>query len=167
MSKYINSFLPQKNTAVVDDIGNLIEPDKVPFKFDTIGWKVLISMILLVSIFLIIRSIKKYIQNTYRRNALRELCDFDISKNNQQNELVVNFANTLLKKTAILVYGRPTVANLHGAQWTQFLDSKTKHINFKEIENLFSNASYMSENIAYEDRVKIVNLTKKWIQTHA
>ena len=78
-----------------------------------------------------------------------------------------SFLLLLLKKTSILIYGRAQTANLHGEKWADFLDSKTEKTNFQYASYIFSKASYMTKEIPNDERDLIINLTKKWIQTHA
>lgn len=161
----LNSFLPQEKVKVLDDIGEILEPENVSFSFDTIGWKYLFALFFFTIITSSILFIKNYIKNTYRRKALKELNKLKATK--QTNSAIVNNANLLLKKITIQIYGRNETANLYGKEWVIFLDSKTKNIDNRNIEKIFSKASYMSEELNLEERNTVVAFTKKWIETHA
>ena len=160
-------FIQQSNEVKITDLGTILEPQAVPFTFDTIGWKLLFSSLIVAASIVSIRFIIHYLKNTYRRTALQELARFIKEKKEIENSTVVNYANMLLKKMAISIYGRSTTAHLYDKEWLSFLDSKTKETNFTEVQGVFSKASYLRDEITIDERNRIVTLTQKWIQTHA
>ncbi|MEI6865920.1 DUF4381 domain-containing protein [Flavicella sp.] len=152
---------------LTEDLGPLIEPDAVPFSFDAIGWKFCVSIILISILVLLVLQVVKYRKNSYRREVIKKLNNFDRLESFLKNNEVVNFSNYLLKRTAIQVYGREKVASLYGLEWLNFLDSKSKYTTFYTCVLVFDKSSYGTGEIDKKERAKIVDLTVKWINTHA
>ena len=159
-------FLQQEESnEVAIDLQPLYEPDPVPFSFETIGWKVLLVLLLIGVLFVVIKQYKLYKKNAYRREALQQLNNFSIQKN--ENFETINNINILLKKVAIIAFGREEVATLTGNNWLLFLESKSKNTPFINFESVFKNAIYKNENTEEVKLNDLVIITKKWIKTHA
>ncbi|MCK5857268.1 MAG: DUF4381 domain-containing protein [Bacteroidales bacterium] len=164
--KYILFILPAvlhaqvDTTSIVPNLGALIEPEAIPFTFNTIGWKVLFTVVSIVIIVLFIIWLKTYIKNKFRREAIRNINNIT-SKNNPVKEIFVN-----LKIVAIKSFGRQNVANLSGEEWLIFLNSKAKNIDFLLFEHEINQAIYKDKNIDNDKLKQLIAISIKWINTY-
>ena len=69
-----NEPFVQGLTLKQDVMGGILEPEPLPFSFDTLGWKILGALILIGLCIILIRQIKRYQKNTYRREATQMWC---------------------------------------------------------------------------------------------
>ncbi len=139
------------------NLQNIYEPEAVQFSFDTIGWKIMAVILLLIVLTITFFVIKKYIKNKYRREAISRLTQTQ----SIQDILVI------VKQVCMQTYGRQTTADLHGNQWFSFLDSKVKSSLFIPLEKEVLNALYQQKEISLEVKNQLLSNSKKWIKTHA
>lgn len=157
-------FLSLQKEDLAKNLGPLLEPDPVVFSLDTIGWKISVLLLTIISVSLSVYRLIEYKKNKYRRKAIGDLMG---KVSVLENENLIVYANSILKRMAIEVYGRKQVANLYGRSWTQYLDSKTKEVAFDKYYMTIQNATHNLEVVNNIDCNHIITLTKKWIQTHA
>lgn len=141
----------------IPDLGPLYEPEAVRFTFQSPGWYILGAVLLLLAAFSIYRGLRNYMKNAYRREALKDLED----AGSLQATLVV------LKRVAIKVFGRENVAALHGKAWLEYLEEKGKETHFLKYSSPIYAALYKGEDLKESQLREIVDLSKKWILTHA
>ena len=164
--KYILLILPTLLKAQVDsttfapNLGSLIEPDAIPFTFNTIGWKVLFTVISIILIVSFIIWLKTYIKNKFRRKAVKNISNITSLKN-PVKEIFIN-----LKIVAIKSFGRKNVAKLSGTEWLLFLNSKAKNIDFLLFEQEINQAIYKDENIDNDKLEQLITISIKWIKTY-
>ena len=164
--KYILLMLPTLlniqvgTTAFAPNLGPLIEPDAIPFTFDTLGWKVLFIVVLIVIVVSFVLWLNKYNKNKFRREAIRNIQNI-LDTNNPVKEIFVN-----LKIVAIKSFGRKNVANLFGKEWLVFLNSKAKNIDFLLYEQEINQAIYKDKNIDNDKLKQLITLSIKWIKTY-
>ena len=100
-----------------------------------------------------------YFKNKYRRMAIYDLL-LRIESPNLENYHKVNYANLILKKVAIQVYGREKVAKMFGEQWLQYLDSKCEKSELSELKIVFENSSYNLKQISDSEFDLVLERTK-------
>lgn len=147
------------------DLGQLMEPDPLSFSFNTIGWKVLAILLVLVLIFVTYRRIKRYRKNAYRRDALKKIEILEL-ENIAEDKKVLGL-QVVLKQVAIIAYGREQVAALYGQNWLSFLDSKISENGFVDNSELFQDVMYADKPIDQSSQQKIFKLSKTWIHAHS
>ncbi|MFV0507330.1 MAG: DUF4381 domain-containing protein [Bacteroidales bacterium] len=135
----------------------LYEPSVVKFTFESVGWRILAVLCLIITLLVAFISIRRYVQNSYRRKALSIL-------NNESSAIDIF---VLLKQLAIQVYGRQTAGSLYGKEWLIFLDKTGVGVSFVEREADFLNAVYNTDAIDISTRADLLTNAKKWIKTHA
>lgn len=150
----------------IEDLGPLLEPNAVSFSFDTLGWKVSLVCVIAVMLSIVFFQMRLYFKNKYRRMAIYDLL-LRIESPNLENYHKVNYANLILKKVAIQVYGREKVAKMFGEQWLQYLDSKCEKSELSELKIVFENSSYNLKQISDSEFDLVLERTKKWIHQHA
>ncbi|WP_066220878.1 DUF4381 domain-containing protein [Formosa haliotis] len=167
--KLYNLIVLQDATTASDlAMGDIIEPAPVPFTFDTIGWKIVFALMILLLVFIGYKIYKHYKKKQYLREAIAQ-----IQVLQHQTDLdAVSFINAVmfqLKQTALQTFGRQQVAGLHGADWLQFLDDKVQGSNYKGDEALILAAVYKHEvsDSASFNRELFSNKSINWIRKHA
>jgi hypothetical protein len=97
----------------LDRLHEVIVPQPVPWWPPAPGWIVIGCLLALILVYWLIRSVRQWQSNCYRREAL-ELLE---NAHSSGAELA-----TLVKRVALSVYPRTRVASLTGEQWLAFLD---------------------------------------------
>ena len=149
------------------DLGPLYEPDALRFSFETPGWYLLGGLLSLLAVLLFFKWLKRYRKNAYRREALRNLRIIEDKFYNQKDVLCLNDVLVLLKLVAIKAFGRQQVAQLHGKDWLEFLESKGKNTPFTHYKQHIVNTLYDTIEVDVKEKKALMELSKKWIKTHA
>ena len=145
----------------VSEFGELYEPQPVVFTFETLGWKLLVGLVVLLLIIACVLWVRKRIKNKYRREALREIQNLP-----HEHESVLQILVTL-KRVAIMVFGRQRVAALNGHDWLHFLDKTGKEVMFQKYEAVILNSVYTHQAPNNDEIKEVFNNATKWIKTHA
>jgi hypothetical protein len=150
------------------ELGALLEASPVPFSMDTMGWKILFVILLLLTLGLVYRYYKFYKKNAYRRTAVFNIKQ--IAKTHHNNDVsLISEIMFQLKQTALQTYNRTEVASLRGLEWLRFLDKKGKTTHFSKDEIIITQALYNNQLDAksqFRSNV-FVQSSIKWIKTHA
>lgn len=149
------------------DLGPIYEPDGVRFTMETWGWYLLGIAVLLVAIFQFFRWFRLYRKNHYRRAALKRIARIE---EDYQNKTAVNPLLEILatiKLVAMEAYGRQVVAQLYGGPWIEFLESKGKNTPFSHYKEHIEEVLYTKAAVNLRDTRVLIELSKKWISTHA
>jgi len=147
--------------------GSLIEPEPIRFSFDTPGWYLLGGIIFILSCLLLLRMIKNYRKNAYRRDAIEKLDQIENVSPEGVNYITLNHVFALLKIVAFEAYGRQEVAGMHGNEWLTFLESKAANVSFNKYQEDIYRAVYKEEKVPETVVTELISESKKWIQTHA
>ena len=161
----IVSFFQQDENSEPALVGDILEPDPLPFTFETIGWKIVGAVLLIGAIVLFYKWLKLYQKNKYRREAIQKIQL--IENQNSESQYKVNQLNIILKQVAIITFGREQVAQLYGNDWYAFLDSKNKKSGFAKYSANFSDAIYRDKEVDETILNSIYKLTKTWINEHS
>lgn len=139
----------------------LMEPTPVEFTFETIGWTILLWVVILTILAIIMGSIISYRKNKYKRAALKVLGGLSTNTLEINQQIAAQ-----LKLVAIQSYGRETVAHLSGTDWTAFLQSTSKHTAFQNLDTFLQECLYQNKFDAEKSK-QFLTYSKKWIKTHA
>jgi len=159
------SFFQQDENSDPALVGDILEPDPLPFTFETIGWKIVGAVLLIVVIVLFYKWLKLYQKNKYRREAIQKLKLIEMQNAESQHKM--NQLNIILKQVAIITFGREQVAQLYGNDWFLFLDSKNKKSEFTKYSENFSDAIYSDKDVDETTFKSICKITKTWINEHS
>jgi len=146
--------------------GTLIEPEPIAYSFNTPGWYVVFGLVICFVLFILLVQIRKYRKNKYRRVALSQVQI--LRAGNDQTKSILHI-NILLKKIAIMVFGRNRVASLHGTEWFDFLLSTTRKAEFVRQEHFenYSKALYNDDYLLEETEFnEWVSFASIWIKYH-
>ncbi|TNJ42512.1 DUF4381 domain-containing protein [Tamlana fucoidanivorans] len=146
----------------------IIEPDPITFTLETLGWKLIGVVLLVLVLFIVYNMFIRYKQRGYRRAAIQEIQS--ISKQDKQ-EVYPAIAKVmfLLKQTALRTYSKNEVASLSGRDWLALMDSKVKSSYFEQHEAVISNAVYQNKYNTESsfDIEEFIQTSIKWIKDHA
>ncbi|NCD71244.1 DUF4381 domain-containing protein [Mucilaginibacter agri] len=152
-----------------EQIGKLIEPQPVPFTFNTPGWYVLGALLLILLAGLILLLIKYYQLNRYRKHALLLLASTE-KKYTEVNafELLVYDANMLVKRIAMSRYGRQRVSGLRDGEWIGFINTTWHEKSFDSKDEVLINETiYQSgQSVSADDAQAFTNKVRRWIRKH-
>lgn len=148
------------SSRAIPELGNLYEPDPVSFSFETIGWKILLIVLILGIIIAALIWIRSYIKNKYRREALARLDQ--LQKPEHLSEVFV-----ILKYTAMITFGRERIGSLIGKEWLLFLDKTGKNSTFQKHSSLILQAIYTDQSPELSDFNLVKKQASHWIKSHA
>ncbi len=155
------------NHLSISELGPILEPDPVQFSFQTPGWYFLLAIIFLLVCFFIIKWFLHYRKNAYRREALKNLSLIETRFNAENDISCLTDVLVLLKLVGMQSFQREKVARLHGTEWLQFLEEKGKETPFQKYSETISAALYNAGEVEKNEVRQIMEITKKWIKTHA
>lgn len=149
------------------ELENIVEPEPIPFTFDTLGWKILFVLLTILCFYVLFRFYLKYKHNQYRRDAIAELNS--LINDSQLSEVAfISKSVFVLKRTALQSYPRKQVASLKGDSWLRFLDSQVSGVTFnkykQEVLDAIYRETFNSNNFNKND---FHQMSLKWIKHHA
>lgn len=146
----------------------IIEPSPIPFTMETIGWKFVFALLLIVILFSIYKYLKYYKSNAYRREAISQINLLNTNSNLSSSQLIES-TMFQLKKTAIQSYGRKKVAALYGKEWLLFLEESVQEVSFQPYYETIHKSLYNKnlEPTTSFNKNQFVNASVNWIKKHA
>lgn len=109
--------LPERfGNPMVRDFNEIVSAAEVDWMPQTIGWYVLALALGIVLLHRLLRALRQWLRNRYRREALRRLDTIA-----GQSALSLSAINALLKTTAMVAASREEVASLTGNAWLNWL----------------------------------------------
>jgi len=122
----------------------------------TIGWYVLFGLFCALALYFLVREARRWAQNRYRRDALREL-----------QSAPVNLLSEVLKRTAMVTWPRSHVASLTGQRWTEFLAESSKVQEFNSTPgNRIEDIALGDCRVTSEEERHLRQLASDWVRTH-
>jgi len=74
---------------LADDI---LEPEPLPFTFETLGWKILGVLLLIIAVVLFYKWFKNFRKNKYRREAIKKIQLIETENSNNQSKLTMSIS---------------------------------------------------------------------------
>src|SRR6202041_1256497 len=108
-SRQDRSSAEARVAAPLDNLHDFYQPPPPAWTPQTIGWYVVFAVIALLAMWMTIHTLRRWLANRYRREALRELALLQPEQ-----------FSTLLKRTALSAWPRDRVASLSGDTWLKF-----------------------------------------------
>ena len=157
--------------ASLQNLNDIVLPTTVGWWPLATGWYVLIGFVLIVTAWFSYRTLRRWINNGYRRAALREL---QILENriheHEERDASLRQLPVLLKRTALSVYPRSQVASLTGQDWFHFLNSTVKKPSFTEPSvSTLNTVSYSTGKLGSIDSqatTALLNACRSWLKHH-
>jgi hypothetical protein len=100
--------------GLIESLADPIPPPPVSLAPQTIGWAVAAALLVVLLAWCLWLWVRRRRANAYRRAALAELA----SAGDDPAAIA-----RILRRTALAVWPRESVANLYGAEWLRFLDA--------------------------------------------
>jgi len=122
----------------------------------TIGWYVLFAVLAALVLFLIVRGMRHWWKNRYRREALREIQSAPLAE-----------LSEILKRTALITWPRSRVASLTGKSWLDFLADSSGLRDFESAPgDRIEIAAISNTSSNSNDEQRLRQLASDWVKKH-
>jgi len=163
--------MKSQDPASLQNLNDIVMPATISWWPLATGWYVLIGLMLIACAWLSYRSVNRWINNRYRRAALRELQVLEerIQHSGERDESLRQVP-VLLKRTALSVYPRSQVASLSGKDWFHFLNSTVKKPSFTETTastlNTISYSTGELRDVDSQASTALLIASRSWLKHH-
>lgn len=145
---------PESLISLLDQLQDVPEPTPISLFPQTVGWLVLLGILLVISGWGAWRWYRTYQANAYRRAALAEIT----AAENDPATL-----ESILRRAAITAFGREQVAGVHGPAWVAFLRQALPKREFDEnLAATLAAAPYRPT----EPSADLTQFVQDWIRHH-
>lgn len=154
----------------LENLHDVVSAPPAPFWPPAPAWYWVLAALALGAAILLARSIVHMLHNRYRREALAELDRHEaaLSDAGTRASAIISIA-VLLKRAALSVYSRETVASLYGTQWLEFLDRTGRMQSFATGGAWLERVAYHPPEAAQLDEPtarKLAHMAREWIKRH-
>ncbi|WP_146745365.1 DUF4381 domain-containing protein [Dyella jiangningensis] len=152
----------------IADLKDIPLPPPVPYTPQTMGWWVLLALVLLVVLWIGALRLRRWWRNRYRRAAQKELAAIEHAMADpSQRQQALAAVPALVKRTVLTWAPRDTVAPLSGEAWLGYLDRTFAGERFtrgpgRHLQTL----AYGGADIASGDTDALMTLLHRWIDDH-
>jgi hypothetical protein len=159
------------NPASLQNLNDIVLPEAVGWWPLAVGWYFLFGFLLIIFAWFTYISVRRWINNRYRRAALQQLqlLAEDI-RSTDKRDTGLRQIPVLLKRTALSVYPRGQLASLTGKNWHDFLNSKVSKPSFPEATaDLLDVISYSSgdlSEVTTQDADDLLSASRHWLKHH-
>jgi hypothetical protein len=157
---------------VLEGLHDIVVPEAVAWTPQTVGWYVLLAVVLAIAARVVVVRRRRHIANRYRREALDVLAviESDVGTPELRTGALARLP-ALLKRVALSVVSRAEAASLTGEKWLTFLDAGYGGDGFtRGAGRLLPTLAYGSaddlEAISDQQVSDLVDLTRLWIRSH-
>ena len=163
--------MKSSDPSSLQNLNDIVLPATVGWWPLASGWYVLIGILLIASAWFGYRSLRRWINNGYRRAALRELQLLEGQvQQAEERDASLRQIPILLKRTALSVYPRKQVASLSGEDWFHFLNSTLKNPLFHgAITSSLNTVSYSTgrlDSIDSQATIALLDASRSWLKHH-
>jgi hypothetical protein len=163
--------MKSSDPASLQNLNDIVLPATVGWWPLASGWYVVIGLGLAGLAWFSYRSLHRWRNNRYRREALHELQLLENGIDDaSERDANLRRLPALLKRTALSVYPRHQVASLSGQKWIEFLNSTVGTPSFTEATgNTLILVSYSTgdlSNIGPKDAQALLKSSKTWLKNH-
>lgn len=147
-------------------------PQPVSYRPETVGWFVLLGLLVLAVAWSAYRRYRHHRANLYRRWALEKLEDISrVIGKKLGLEKPLREIPILVKQTALHAYPRGEVASLCGDDWLRFLDASYGGTGFSDGPGrILAHTAYETDQelgrYRQEDIKQLLKLVRRWIKKH-
>ena len=142
--------------APLDGLHDFYQPAAPAWTPHTIGWYALFAIVGLFILWRMIRAVRRWFADRYRREALRELATTSPEG-----------FSTLLKRVALAEWPRAQVASLSGDAWLNFLCSTGGNDAFHHAPGSYvEEVALRMTSLSSEDSQVLREITANWIRRH-
>lgn len=147
-------------------------PEPISYVPHTIGWLILLIVIVIVALVLGYKRYRYWQANRYRTFALERLAEIEQAVQVPETRLrSLIVLPVLIKQTALQAFPRDEIAQLSGNQWLGFLDRSCGTQEFTQgAGQLLPQLAYQSTlalaNLSEQRVNNLIGLIRQWITTH-
>lgn len=144
-------------------------PEPISWLPQTLGWKVLAVLLLLVALQQSIQAAVRWRQLRYRREAMAKIRFLQHSLTDNNRVASIKALNRVLKETAVFSFGDKTVASLQREHWLQFLNQSGAEKLDETLGDAWQIALYVpEERVALDDKQcrLLLEFALVWVATH-
>lgn len=146
------------------DFVEVVPPGPIDWLPQTLGWQIVAIATAAFTARFLFRTLRKWHQNRYRREAAERLQKIRQSSEGDQQ---LREINRLLKLTALVAYSRETVAKLSGTPWADFLNDQCAAPVFTNSQiSLLARGSYQPMNVNQVALDGLCESSARWIEEH-
>ena len=160
-------FSPPWGNYMLKKIVETTPPESISWWPQTLAWKVIGFVVLVMAIRHVVKKINHYKANAYRREALAWV---EQLPRYQQGQTSMEFRQlpALVKKVALIAYGREVVNSIPSEHWETWLDQQCEKTAFAtQHKRELAQLAYAPELILSEEQMaKLVTTIKAWIIGH-
>ncbi|MDH5887950.1 DUF4381 domain-containing protein [Vibrio splendidus] len=158
------------STYILRELHDVAIPDSVNWAPQTIGWKILGVILLLVAIYLAYRLAQKWWNNRYRKEALQELVLLDARDKNSTERTfkVLKVVLRYLDSSNAKLFGQAYVNRLNAYLPVSANTSENSNAFFAdEISELWMQ-SLIDPNVrlSFEQRLEVIQTAMMWLKLH-
>lgn len=148
-------------------IDEIVVPPPVSWWPQTVGWQLLLSVLLLWLAWQLLRRGQRWWRDRYRRAALAQLTQLE-KQSKASGGAALQQLPGLLKATALQAYPRSEVAALHGEDWLAFLDAHYPGPPFaSDTGRLLLALAYRPQAVPSPQQCRqLVAMSRRWISRH-
>lgn len=142
-------------------------PEAVSWMPQTVGWSILVGLLLLALVFFLYRKVQGWRRNRYRREALKQLTQLEADEDLYRAVCRLPF---LLKATALQRFSRAEIASLSGESWLDFLSNHYPGPSFSDALGrqliMIAYQNRQQWTLKDEDAKALIERTRSWIKLH-
>jgi LPXTG-motif cell wall-anchored protein len=162
--------LDTSTRAALLKLADIALPAPISWMPQTWGWMALAGLLLAAGGWLMLRKIRRYAANRYRREALGELARLELrlADDRERGEALAALPE-LLKRVALTAWQRTEVATLSGQAWVVFLRKHAGPEGFPDLAaNLIDDLEYRTRRptLNAEEGLAVAKAVRKWIEGH-
>ncbi|MEZ8202946.1 DUF4381 domain-containing protein [Vibrio splendidus] len=158
------------STYILRELHDVAIPDSVSWAPQTIGWKILGVILLLVAIYLAYRLAQKWWNNRYRKEALQELMILDARDKNSTERTfkVLKVVLRYLDSSNAKLFGKAYVNRLNDYLPVSANTSENSNAFFAdEISELWMQSlTDPNVRLSFEQRLEVIQTAMMWLKLH-
>ncbi|HAS25922.1 DUF4381 domain-containing protein [Vibrio splendidus] len=158
------------STYILRELHDVAIPDSVIWAPQTIGWKILGVILLLVAIYLAYRLAQKWWNNRYRKEALQELMILDARDKNSTERTfkVLKVVLRYLDSSNAKLFGKAYVNRLNAYLPVSANTSENSNAFFADEVSELWMQSLIDPNVrlSFEQRLEVIQTAMMWLKLH-
>ncbi|MBB1462453.1 DUF4381 domain-containing protein [Vibrio sp. SG41-7] len=158
------------STYILRELHDVAIPDSVSWAPQTIGWKILGVILLLVAIYLAYRLAQKWWNNRYRKEALQELMILDARDKNSAERTfkVLKVVLRYLDSSNAKLFGKAYVNRLNAYLPVSANTSENSNAFFADEVSELWMQSLIDPNVrlSFEQRLEVIQTAMMWLKLH-
>jgi hypothetical protein len=155
------------NNPLLETLIDPTEPALIDMFPQTIGWKIVAVVAMVLLILAVYKTIKHWRANAYRREAIEQVTRLEQRVAEQSLTKEARVLNRLTKQCASITYGNAIAASLEGENWYQLLTLNDKTPLDKDLFGVWQSALYRPNgSITVQQFNQLTQWVKRWIAQH-